>query len=195
MKILLLLGFLGLSTQIKAANYDIDKSHSEVGFTVKHLVISTIRGSFKDFSGKIEYDPKNLAKSQFEAKINASSVFTNDEKRDEHLRAEDFFWVKKHPDLSFKSTEVVGTDPKSFKVKGNLTIRGVTKPVVLDVTFNGEVKDPWGNTKAGFTGSTKINRKDFGIVWNKTLDAGGLTVGDDVNINLEIEAVMQVAKK
>jgi polyisoprenoid-binding protein YceI len=180
---------LTLASQMgSAAPYEIDRSHSEVGFAVKHLVVSTVKGSFKDFSGEIDFDPKSVEKSKFAAKIKAASVYTNDEKRDEHLRNEDFFFTQKHPDISFKSTKVEGSKPEGFKVHGDLTMRGVTKPVVLDVTYNGEVKDPWGNTKAGFTAVTKINRKDFGIVWNKTLDAGGLTVGEEVTIQLEIEA-------
>ncbi len=188
MKLLLPFALFALSTQLFAANYEIDKSHSEVGFSVKHLVISTVKGSFKDFSGKIEYDPKNLSKAKFEAKIAASSIYTNDEKRDAHLKDEDFFFAKKFPDVTFKSTEVLGSDPKKFQVKGDLTMRGVTKSVVLNVTFNGEIKDPWGNIKAGFTGTTTINRKDVGLVWNKALDAGGVTVGDEVMISLEIES-------
>lgn len=187
-KILFGLALTVSSSMISAAPYEIDRSHSEVGFAVKHLVISTVKGSFKDFSGEIDFDSKNLEKSKFTAKIKAASVFTNDEKRDEHLRNEDFFFTQKYPEILFKSTKVEGNKPEGFKVHGDLTMRGVTKPVVLDVTYNGEVKDPWGNIKAGFTAVTKINRKDFGIVWNKALDSGGLTVGDDVTIQLEIEA-------
>lgn len=180
---------LTLVSQIgSAVPYEIDRSHSEVGFSVKHLVVSTVKGSFKDFSGEIDFDPKSIDKSKFTAKIKAASVFTNEEKRDEHLRGEDFFFTQKHPDISFKSTKVEGNKPEGFKVHGDLTMRGVTKPVILDVTYNGEVKDPWGNIKAGFTAVTKINRKDFGIVWNKVLDAGGLTVSEEVTIQLEIEA-------
>ena len=195
MRNLVSIALLVFASQLQAATYEIDKSHSEVGFAVKHLIISTIKGSFKDFSGKLNYDPKNLGQTKFEAKIDASSVYTNDTKRDEHLRDEDFFFVKKFPELTFKSTEVMGTDPKSFKVKGDLTMRGVTKVVVLDVSFNGEIKDAWGNTKSAFTATTRINRKDFGIVWNKTLDAGGLTVSDEVAINLEIQGKMLVDGK
>jgi polyisoprenoid-binding protein YceI len=187
-KILFGLALSFLSPIISAAPYEIDRSHSEVGFSVKHLVISTVKGSFKDFSGEIDFDPKNVDKAKFAAKIKAASVFTNDEKRDEHLRNEDFFFTQKHPDILFKSTKVEGSKPEGFKVHGDLTMRGVTKPVVLDVTYNGEAKDPWGNLKAGFTAVTKINRKDFGIVWNKALDAGGVTVGDEVTIQLEIQA-------
>ncbi len=195
MRNLLPIALFVFASQLQAATYEIDKSHSEVGFAVKHLVISTVHGSFKDFSGKLNYDPKNLAQTKFEAKIDASSVYTNDTKRDEHLRGEDFFFAKKFPEFIFKSTEVMGTDPKNFKVKGDLTMRGVTKVVVLDVGFNGEIKDAWGNTKSAFTATTQINRKDFGIVWNKALDAGGVTVSDEVAIKLEIQGKMLVDGK
>lgn len=178
-----------------AASFEIDKSHSEVGFSVKHLVISTVKGSFRDFSGTLDFDPKNLQQTRFEAKIAAASIFTNDEKRDAHLREEDFFFAQKYPDVTFKSSSVVGNKPEKFQVQGDLSIRGVTRKVTLDVVFNGETQDAWGNTKAGFTGTTKINRKDYGIVWNKTLDAGGVTVGDEVTITLEIQAKKVTAAK
>lgn len=178
-----------------AASFEIDKSHSEVGFSVKHLVISTVKGSFRDFSGTLDFDPKNLQQTRFEAKIAAASIFTNDEKRDAHLREEDFFFAQKYPDVTFKNSSVVGNKPEKFQVQGDLSIRGVTRKVTLDVVFNGETQDAWGNTKAGFTGTTKINRKDYGIVWNKTLDAGGVTVGDEVTITLEIQAKKVTAAK
>jgi len=194
-KLIVLLSSFVAAFSIQAATYEIDRSHSEIGFAVKHLVISTVKGSFKDFSGELDFDPKSIDKSKFTAKIKSDSIFTNDDKRDEHLRNEDFFHAKKHPEISFQTTKVVGTKPEAFKIHGNLTMRGVTKPVIIDVAYNGEVQDAWGNTKAGFTGVTKINRKDFGIIWNKALDAGGVTVGDEVVITLEIQAKKQVEAK
>jgi polyisoprenoid-binding protein YceI len=166
--------------------YDIDASHSSVGFKIRHIVSKT-SGNFKKFAGKFTYDPKDDKVWKVEAEIDTATIDTNDKKRDEHLRSPDFFDVKKYPKMTFKSTKVLEHDDEKAKVEGDLTLHGVTKPVVLDIEYTGEGTDPWGNKKAGFTATTKIDRKDFGLTWNKTLDAGGVVVGDDVNIALEIE--------
>lgn len=179
---------------VTPAEYSVDASHSRVGFTVRHIV-SKVTGKFNEFEGTFTFDAKKpeLAKVEFAAK--AKSIDTDHEKRDEHLRSADFFDTDQHKELKFVSKKFTSKGKNKFKLEGDLTIRGVTKPATFDVEFLGEDKDPWGGIRAGFTASTKINRKDFGIVWNKTLDSGGVLVGDDVQITLEIEAVKKVAAK
>jgi polyisoprenoid-binding protein YceI len=177
-----------------ATEYEIDGSHSNVGFTIRHLV-SKVNGEFKAFNGKFTFDPKNLETSKLEAEIKATSIDTNEKKRDEHLRGDDFFGVKKYPTLKFVSTQIKANGDNKYKVTGDLTMHGVTKPVTLDVDYLGETDDPWGNHKAGFTGTTQVNRKDFGMNWNKALDKGGVVLGDDVVINLNIEANQKKAEE
>lgn len=171
--------------------YEIDTAHSTVSFQVRHLGISKVRGWFSGFAGTLDFDPANMAATKIQGTIQTASIDTRNEKRDDHLRGEDFFWAEKHPEISFESTSVEPTGETTAKVTGNLTMRGVTKPVILDAEYLGAIVDPWGNHKAGFSASTTINRKDWGIVWNKILDTGGLTVGDEVTIELEIEAQRQ----
>ena len=170
-----------------AATYTVDNVHSQVQCKVAHLVIATVRGEFSDYTAKIVADPAKRTVQSVEATIKVASIDTRNQKRDDHLRSADFFDAANHPDMTFKSTKVEGKGD-DITVYGDLTIRGNTKPVALKGGFAGEVKDPWGNTKAGFTGSTKINRQDYGLTWSKTLETGGLVVGDEVEIILEIEA-------
>lgn len=172
-----------------AANFEIDPSHSSAQFSVKHLGVSNVRGEFDKVTGAINVDEKDITRSTVNATIDATTINTREPKRDDHLKSADFFDVAKHPTIEFKSTKVekAGSDEK-LKVHGNLTMRGVTKPVVLDVEFPAtEVKDPWGNAKRGATATTTINRKDFGLNWNKALEAGGLLVGDEVKITIDLE--------
>jgi polyisoprenoid-binding protein YceI len=172
-----------------ATEYDIDSAHSSANFAVKHLMVSTVRGSFSKVTGTINLDEKDLTKSSVNASIDASTVNTQEPKRDEHLRSPDFFDVTKFPSLTFKSTKVE-KGGNGFKVSGDLTIHGVTKPVVLDVEgFNEESKDPWGNLRRGGSATTTVSRKDFGLVWNKALETGGVAVGDEVKITIDIEGV------
>lgn len=172
-----------------AAEYEIDPSHSSVGFKVKHLAISSVPGKFAEFKGTFSFDPENVEASKADASITATSIDTGDKKRDDHLRGGDFFDTTAHPMISFKSSKVEKLSDSEFKAHGDLSIHGVTKPVVLDVTFGGAVKDPWGKERAAFVATTKINRKDFGLTWSKVLETGGLVVGDDVAITLEVEGV------
>ncbi|MBI2059596.1 MAG: polyisoprenoid-binding protein [Nitrospirae bacterium] len=173
-----------------AANYKVDPSHSSVGFTIAHLVIAEVEGRFDRFEATFAYDEKNPSKSSLEAKAYTESINTNEKKRDEHLRSGDFFDAKKFPEMTFKSSKVVpSTDGKSGQIFGTLTIRDVSKEVVFDVKLKGKIKDPWGNERAVFDASTKINRTDFGLKWNKALDAGGVVVGEEVTIRLKIEGV------
>lgn len=176
-----------------AAKYKIDSEHSQVLFKVKHLGISNVTGRFNNFTGSFDYDPDNVKASSAEATIEVESVDTDNKERDDHLRSDDFFSAGKHPLMSFKSKGISNVNGESFKLTGDLTINGVTKPVTLDVEVGGVATDPWGATRAAFEASTKINRKDFGLNWNKLLETGGLVVGDEVKITLEIEGVQEKA--
>jgi polyisoprenoid-binding protein YceI len=192
---------LGLATAAQATTWTIDKDHSAVEFSIRHIV-SKSKGKFDDVSGKITMDEKNLTSGQVEATIKTTSVNTANQKRDDHLRSADFFDTAKFPEMSFKSKKIVKAGDK-YKIVGLLKIKGVEKEVTLDTTFSGISKDPWGNTRAGFSGTTKVNRKDFGIAWNKPIEeaasakaksaAENLLLGDEVTINLEIEAIQDKA--
>jgi polyisoprenoid-binding protein YceI len=171
-----------------AGTYDIDASHSATSFAVKHLVISTVRGQFDKTTGAIQYDEANPARSTVEATVDAASIDTRDPKRDEHLKSADFFDVAKYPTLSFKSTSVARAGKDKLEVKGDLTLHGVTRPVRLAVSTTPPVKGMYGETRRGFSASTTIHRKDFGLTWNKAVEAGPV-VGDDVIIILDIEGV------
>ncbi|OIQ86894.1 protein YceI [mine drainage metagenome] len=179
-----------MTTAVPAGTWVIDSSHSEVGFTVRHLMVSKVRGLFEKFSGTITV-ADDFTASRVEATIDAASVSTRDEARDNHIRTNDFFGVEEHPTWTFVSTGI-SSKGSDYALAGDLTIKGVTKPVILDLEVLGVNKDPWGNTKVGFTASTKINRKDFGIEWNAPLETGGILVSDDVTITLEIQAALQV---
>jgi len=176
---------------LSAATWEIDKVHSSVGFTVKHLVISRVNGKFDDFSGTINFDGKDFAAATVAVDIKTASINTGVAQRDGHLRSSDFFAADSFAQLTFKSKKVVPGKNGNFKVVGDLTMRGVTKEVILDAVFNGTVKGMQGETRAGFSATTTINRQDWGISFNKTLDAGGLIVSNDVNIVLEIEAIQK----
>lgn len=170
-----------------AKDYDVDASHSNVAFVAQHLV-SKVNGEFKDFEGTFSFDPKKLDNTKVTATVKVDSISTNQEKRDKHLKSDDFFASGKFPTLTFVSTKVSAHGSKKYKMAGNLTMHGVTKPVVFDVDYLGEIDDPWGGHRAGFTATTKVNRKDYGMVWNKALDKGGFVLGEEVTINLNVEA-------
>jgi polyisoprenoid-binding protein YceI len=174
-----------------ADTYTIDPIHSSAGFKVRHLASYTT-GVFTDFEGTIALDEENIANSGVEVTIQAASIDTNNEDRDKHLRAEDFFHVEKYPVIKFASKKVAKGADNTFKVTGNLMMHGVTKEVTLDVEYFGKMAlSPGKPPRAGFSASTELNRKDYGIVWNKVLDAGGLVLGETVRISIEIEAIMQ----
>jgi polyisoprenoid-binding protein YceI len=172
---------------LAAETYSVDPGHSEVGFTIRHLV-TNVRGRFNDFGGKVNMDPKNLPASSVEFHIKATSIDTAVADRDKHLRSADFFDVEKYPEISFKSESIKAAGKDKYDVTGTLTLHGVSKKVTLPVSFLGQVKDPWGGTRAGFETSTTLNRKDYGIVWNKAIDNGGVMLGDDVKVDINIEA-------
>lgn len=172
-----------------ADTYEIDPAHTSVQFSVRHMMISNVRGEFTKLSGKAVGDPAAPTAAVVEATIEAASIDTRNEKRDEHLRAPDFLDVAKFPTITFKSKSVAKAG-EGWKLTGDLTLHGVTKPVVLDVTnVTAPTKDPWGNMRIGATASTKINRQDFGIVFNKTLDGGGVLVGDEITITIDVEVM------
>jgi len=176
-----------------AAEFEIDAAHSAANFSVKHLMVSNVKGAFSKVTGTINLDEKDLTKSSVDATIDATTINTNEPKRDEHLKSADFFDTAKYPTITFKSNKVAKAG-KNLKVTGDLTMHGVTKPVVLDVEgFTSEAKDPWGNIKRGGVATTKINRKDFGLSWNKALETGGVAVGEEVTITLDLELTKKQA--
>jgi polyisoprenoid-binding protein YceI len=170
--------------------FGIDASHSAAAFSVKHLVVAKTRGRFTDFAGTITIDEDPL-KSSVEVTIQAASITTGDDKRDGHLRSPDFLDVDKYPTLEYKSTSVRHLKGDKFEVVGDLTIAGVTKPVNLDLDYLGVVTDPWGGTRTAFEARTKINREDWGLTYNQALETGGVLIGRDISIELEVEAVRQ----
>ncbi|MRR35832.1 polyisoprenoid-binding protein [bacterium] len=173
-----------------ASTWTIDPDHSNVGFKVRHLMVSNVKGSFDKHSGTVEIDDKDITKSAVNVSIDTNSINTNVQKRDEHLRSADFFDVAKYPTMTFVSKKVAKAGKDKLKVTGDLTLHGVTKQVVLDVEGpTKESKDPWGNIRKGATATTKINRKDFGLVWNAALETGGVAVGEEIAITLEIEMI------
>ena len=176
---------------VPAATYEIDPAHTSVQFSVRHMMISNVRGEFTKLSGKVVGDQSNPTATTVEATIDAASVDTRNEKRDEHLKSPDFLDAAKFPTIMFKSTKVEKAG-EAWKLGGDLTLHGVTKPVVLDVTnLTPPMKDPWGNTRIGAQATTKINRQDFGVSFNKTLDGGGVLVGDEIAITIDVEVTQK----
>ncbi len=182
------LSALTLSVPAWSATYSVDPDHSSVSFKVRHLVSKT-QGQFNKFEGTFDFEPGKPETWSASGTIQTDSIDTNVAGRDKHLKNEDFFDVEKYPAIEFRTTAVKDATETAAKVEGTLKMHGVEKPIVLDVTIGGVAQDPWGNTRAAFTAVTKINRKDFGINWNKTLDAGGVMLGEDVEITLEIEGI------
>ncbi|MCA9984207.1 MAG: YceI family protein [Anaerolineales bacterium] len=174
-------------------SWQIDLAHSHINFSVRHMMISTVRGTFDSFSGTVEFDPETPAATSVNVSIDAASINTREEKRDEHLRSGDFLDVANFPAITFVSKRVEPAGADSGKLIGDLTIHGVTREVVLDVDYHGQAKSPWGTTSAGFSASTKIKRDDFGLTWNVALETGGWLVGNDIKIEIEVEVVEQVA--
>jgi polyisoprenoid-binding protein YceI len=177
-----------------AKQWDFDLVHSSINFHVRHLMVSKVHGQFHKWGGTLVIDDQDITKSKVDISIETASVDTKDTKRDEHLRSADFLEVDKFPTMTFKSTAVEAHGPDELHVTGDLTIHGITKPVKLTVERGGEVKDPWGGTRTGFSAKTTISRKDHGLEWNVLLEAGGFVVGDKIEIGLEIEAILAVAK-
>jgi polyisoprenoid-binding protein YceI len=177
----------GTATGTRTA-WKLDPSHTAVEFSAKHLMITTVKGRITDVEGTIFTDEKNPRNSTVEATLKATSIDTRTDQRDQHLRSADFLNVEKYPDITFRSTRIEG-DKEHFKLTGQLTIRDVTKEVTLDVQYEGQTKDPWGGTRVGFSATGKIDRRDWGLTWNQALETGGVVVGNDIKINIEVEAV------
>lgn len=192
-RILIMTLLIASSAPLHAAIYDIDLAHSQVGFGIRHLV-STTKGNFNQFSGTVDFKEDNLSTLKVLATIETKSVDTNNAKRDEHLKSADFFNVEKFPTMTFKSSAVKMEQDKTVSLTGELTMLGVTKPVTLSVQYFGSQVDPWGNMRVGFSARGKLNRKDFGMVYNIT-DKGGVVIGDDVTIEIEIEGIKQASKQ
>ncbi|MBF0567437.1 MAG: YceI family protein [Nitrospirae bacterium] len=175
---------------VSAATWEIDPEHTTIGFSVRHMMVSNVKGLFSHFSGKAIIDDADMTKSSFSATIDTSSIDTKIAKRDTHLKSADFFDVTKFPDMTFVSKKVIPEGKDHMKVIGDLTIKGTTKEVTLEVDGpSAAMKDPWGNMRRGASAAAKINRKDFGLIWNKALETGGVLVGDEVTINLEVEMI------
>jgi polyisoprenoid-binding protein YceI len=176
-----------------AQTWQIDRAHSDIFFTVRHMVITKVRGRFAKWEGTLSLDEQDLPKSRVDITIDAASIDTNEEKRDAHLRSADFLDADKYPKLTFKSTKVEPASGDKLRVTGDLTIRDVTKPVTIEVEKLGKLKDPWGNNKIAFNGRLSIQRDEFGAKWNQALEAGGFLVGKQVDIDLELQAIAPAA--
>jgi polyisoprenoid-binding protein YceI len=187
-----MLAAIGIGSPAFGDTYAVDPAHTSVQFRVRHLFTS-VTGRFQMFEGKVVYDDQDPTKTEVQGSIDAASINTNVDKRDNHLRSADFFDVEKYPKITFQSTGVSDVDSsgKKGKMTGTLTLHGVSRPVVLDVSFLGKGKDPGGKERAGFHGTTTINRKDFGLTWNKALESGGVLVGDEVTIDIDVEGVRE----
>jgi polyisoprenoid-binding protein YceI len=168
--------------------WQFDTSHSGIHFSVRHMVVAKVRGQFTKWSGTLSLDTDDLTKSSASVKIDAASIDTGEPQRDGHLRSADFLDVEKQPTIDFVSKRVTTSGKEKLSIVGDLTIRGTTREVTLDAEFAGRAKDPWGGERAGFSASTRIDRKDFGLTWNQVLEAGGILVGDHVDITIEVEA-------
>lgn len=187
MKSIVLLALLSVAGVQSQTRWEVDKPHTNVMFTVTHLVVSEVTGYFKSFEGSLTYSNADFSDAQGELKVDVGSIFTDNEKRDAHLKSEDFFYAEKYPKLTFISKSFKKVGDNKYKITGDLTIRGVTKTVELDATFRGEVKDPWGNTKSGWKLTGTINRHDFGLKWNALMEAGGAVVSSDVVMTVQAE--------
>ena len=173
--------------------WQIDSAHSQVEFSVRHMMISNVRGRFETLTGTVEFDEADPARSTVDVQIEAASISTRDARRDGHLKSPDFLDAEKYPYLTFKSKRVEPTSENTGKIVGDLTVRDVTREVVLDVYYSGLAKSPWGTMSAGFSAETRISRKDWGLNWNQALETGGVLVGDEIKVTIELEIVKQEA--
>jgi polyisoprenoid-binding protein YceI len=191
----LLASVLTFPAAAATATWQIDPAHTAAGFAVKHLMISTVRGQFKGVTGTVVWDDQDVSKSTIDVTIDATTVDTSEPMRDKDLKSEKFFDVAKYPTITFKSKKIENVSAGKLKVTGDLTIHGVTKEVVLDIEGpSNTVKDPWGNTRVAASATTKVNRQDYGVKWNASMDGGGVVVGDDVNITIDLEMTKKAPK-
>ncbi len=172
------------------ATWNLDKAHSELEFKVKHMMISNVKGQFQDFNVTVDTQSADLADAQVTVEIKTNSITTKNEPRDQHLKSDEFFNSSTYPDITFTSKEITKVDDDEFTLHGDLTIKGVTKPAVFTAEFGGLAKDPWGNKKAGYTVSGKINRQDFGLTWNAALETGGVMVSEEVRFHADVQFVL-----
>ncbi len=180
---------------MNTTKWTIDPAHSRITFQVKHLMISKVDGEFRNFDGNVDFDQNNPASTTVDIRIDASSIDTRSEDRDNHLRSAEFFNTEKYPEIIFKSTELILEGEKSAKLHGNLTIAGQSKAITMGVDLNGIAESPWGQTVAGFSGSIKINREDWGLTWNQALETGGVLVGKEITIGIELELIQEAEQK
>lgn len=173
------------------SKWSVDPTHSSVDFSIRHMMIAKVKGTFHTFEAQIEADPEDLTTADIQFSVDLSSIDTRNSDRDAHLRSADFFDVEQYPKMTFQSTRIVKTGEGQYDVTGNLTLHGVTRTETFSVTFEGAGKDPWGNEKVGFSGQGSIKRSDYGLTWNAALETGGVLVGDEVKVSIEIEAVKQ----
>lgn len=178
---------LSMGLWAQTSNWNFDNSHSSVEFSIDHLVISEVTGKFTDYTGSVSTTNENFEEANIEFIIEVASINTDNSDRDDHLRGADFFDVAKYPQITFKSNSFKKVSGKKYQLSGDLTMHGVTKAVTFDVNYGGTVVDPWGNTKAGFKLTGELNRKDYGLTWNKALETGGLVVGDEVTLTVRVE--------
>jgi len=182
-----------MTTSLSLPIWAVDGAHSSIGFTVRHMVVSKVRGRFTRWSGTIAMDERDPAKAQVDITIEPASVDTGVEQRDNHLRSPDFFDVERYPTMTFRSTRSEKVGEREYRLIGDLTMHGVTRPVSLEVEFAGSAKDPWGGVRAGFSARGSLDRKDFGLTYNQLLETGGVVVGEKVDLDIEVEAVKQAA--
>jgi polyisoprenoid-binding protein YceI len=178
-------------TKTSVSTWTIDPTHSIAEFAVKHFVVTTVKGRFRDFEATLQVDEANPENSSVSASIDVASIDTNMPDRDAHLRSDDFFNAEQFPKITFESTSVVKSGRRHYRVHGDLTIRDVTRPVTLETEFEGEIDDPWGNRRAAFTATTQISRQEFNVRWNQLMETGGAVVSDNVKVTLHIEAIQQ----
>jgi len=182
---------IDVADQTKLATWTIDPAHSTAEFSVKHMMISTVKGRFGVISGALQFDGADLTTAAVEATIDVNSVTTDQAQRDAHLRSADFFHVEEHPSITFRSTGVEHVEEDAYRVRGDLTIHGVTRQVILETTYEGQITDPYGNRRAGFAAETSLSRKDYGLTYNSVLEAGGVAVGDKIKIAIHLEVIRQ----
>ena len=176
-----------LGGMLKMTKFNLDAAHSSIDFSLKHMMVSKVKGSFTNFTAELEGNSEDLTGAAINFTIDVTSIFTNNEDRDNHLRSADFFDVEKFPNILFRATDIKKTDDGEYDLTGNMTIRDVTKPVTFEVEYGGKATNPWGQEVVAFSAETKINRKAFGLVWNQALESGGVLVGEDIKISVELE--------